>query len=120
MSKSILEIDTPESCVRCGVAVQCSSDFGSYRMCGLVGSSIDLYAKSRHPDCPLKPVSGNKEFTIGVIGRMSSEYRTYNVRAQNKKRAKEKALELFRDECGENFDFIKVLSTWEHKEAKDG
>jgi len=109
MSKSILEIDTPESCKECDLWRYCLHD-----------RKLTLFADARNPACPLKTVSENKEFTIAVIGRTGSEYRTYNVRAQNKKRAKEKALELFRDECGENFDNVSVLSTWEHKEAKDG
>ena len=50
---AMLKIETPESCVGCKVAVWFQGYFGDRRVCGLVGVSIDRYAESRHPDCPL-------------------------------------------------------------------
>ena len=117
MSKSRFETDTSESRAECPLIFTDDNErpVGDIK-CVFGIRTVD---STRHPYCPLETVSENKEFTIGVIGRMGSEYRAYNVRAQNKKRAKEKALELFRDECGENFENVSVSSAWEHKEAKD-
>jgi hypothetical protein len=48
MTKAILEIETPESCSNCPIAV------GSVVCLGSENSFIILnYTESRHPDCPL-------------------------------------------------------------------
>ena len=59
-----------------------------------------------------------KEFTISVSGRVYPEDGTYRIYAQNRKKAKEKALELFRREFGSDFDIVKILAVWQHKDKE--
>jgi len=63
-----------------------------------------------------------KEFTISVSGRVFPKNGIYRIHAQNRKKAKEKALELFRREFGteqyDNFDLVKILAVWQHKDKE--
>ena len=59
-----------------------------------------------------------KEFTISVSGRVFSKNGRYMIYAQNRKKAKEKALELFRREFGSDFDIVKILAVWQHKDKE--
>ena len=60
-----------------------------------------------------------KEFTITVTGQVFPENGIYRIHAQNKKEAKKMALECFRNDLGNNFDAVKILATWQHKDKEE-
>lgn len=54
MSKSVLVIDTPESCIKCKLA--CYDSGRDDYFCSLTEEFIYHYKENRSPDCPLSPL----------------------------------------------------------------
>ena len=63
-----------------------------------------------------------KEFLVTVAGNIYPKIQTYEIRAQNRKKAKKVALKMFDYEYdNSHFDNIEITSAWElkNKEAKE-
>ena len=60
-----------------------------------------------------------KKFTIAVAGYIYPKSETYSISARNKREAKKMALECFRKDLGDDFDAVKILATWQHKDKEE-
>ena len=70
MSKSILVIDTPESCGTCPCFLEVATD-----CCGVSGKDVDSHDK---PDwCPLRDLPEKKEVRIFFLGERDFEQKGY-------------------------------------------
>ena len=60
-----------------------------------------------------------KEFTIAVSGSVYPKSESYRIRAENKKQAKKQALEFFKNDFGDKFDYVDILSVWQRKNKEE-